>query len=145
MVHKVISIAAAVYVSAQVLLASASAQTAPATTATAKPGYMVVIGNGVDPKKMSAYAGAAVPLLLKAGGKLMFATEEGQTEVLEGGPFPGSIRVFEFPSLKAARDFYFSPEYQKAIPLRAGNGKIDVIVSEAFVPDPKWFQTPPQK
>ena len=29
---------------------------------------------------------------------------------------------------------------QAAIPLRAGNGKIDVIVSDAFVPDPKWFQ-----
>lgn len=122
--------------------ASVQAQDKPAAApqAASKPGYMVVIGNGVDPKRMGAYASAAVPLLLKYQGKLLFATEEGQTEVLEGGPFPGSVRVFEFPSLQSAKDFYFSKEYQAAIPLRAGNGKIDVIVSDAFVPDPKWFQ-----
>jgi hypothetical protein len=63
--------------------AQSPAPTAP--QAASKPGYMVVIGNGVDPKRMGAYASAAVPLLLKYQGKLMFATEEGQTEVLEGG------------------------------------------------------------
>ncbi len=131
-------------VAACMAVSTAYAQDAAAPPSqVSKPGYMVVIGNGVDPKKMGAYASAAVPLLLKYKGKLLFATEEGQTEVLEGGPFPGSVRVFEFPSLKSARDFYTSPEYQKAIPLRAGNGKIDVIVSDAFVPDPKWTQ--PQK
>ncbi|MDX2221264.1 MAG: DUF1330 domain-containing protein [Rhodospirillaceae bacterium] len=108
-----------------------------------KPGYMVVIGVGVDPSRMGAYAAAAVPLLLKYRGRLLFATDEGRTEVLEGGPFPGSVRVFEFPSLQSARDFYYSAEYQAAIPLRAGNGKLDVIVSDAFVPDPKWFAAPP--
>ncbi len=109
---------------------------------TPRPGYMVVIGNGVDPSKMSAYAQAAVPLLLRYGGKLLFTTEEGETDVIEGGPFPGSIRVFEFPSLQAARDFYYSDEYQAAIPLRAGNGKLEVIVADGFVPDPKWFSSP---
>ena len=123
---------------AQATLAGGHA--APAEAPTTKPGYMVVIGNGVDPARMSAYAGKAVPLLLKYGGNLLFATDEGQTEVIEGGPFPGSIRVFEFPSLQSARDFYFSAEYQAAIPLRAGNGKIDVIVVDSFVPDPKWFK-----
>ncbi len=121
---------------------TASQPTPSPQTAAPKPGYMLVIGNGVDPKKMGAYAAAAVPLLLKYKGKLLFATEEGGTEVLEGGPFPGSVRVFEFPSLQSAKDFYFSAEYQKAIPLRKGNGKIDVIVSDAFVPDPKWTQAP---
>lgn len=130
--------------------AAAWAQASPAPApqvapAAPRPGYMVVIGNGVDPKKMSAYAGKAVPLLMKSGGRLLFATEEGQTEVLEGGPFPGSIRVFEFPTLAAARDFYYSPEYQAAIPLRLGNGKIDVMVSDAFIPDPKWFASQPKQ
>ena len=117
-------------------LAQDSAAAAPAT----KPGYMLVIGNGVDPALMGEYAKAAVPLILQYKGRLLFATEEGQTEVLEGGPFPGSVRVFEFPSLQSARDFYRSEEYQKAIPLRAGNGKIDVILADSFTPDPKWFQ-----
>lgn len=51
-----------------------------------RPGYMVVIGEGVDPAGMADYAKAAVPLLLQAGGVLMFTTEEGQTEVIEGPP-----------------------------------------------------------
>jgi uncharacterized protein (DUF1330 family) len=108
--------------------------------ASEQPGYMIVIGNGVNPAGMRDYAAAAVPLIIKAGGKLLFATEEGKTEVLEGGPFPGSIRVFEFPSLQAARDFYYADAYQAAIPLRAGNGHIDVLVADAWVPDPKWFK-----
>lgn len=108
-----------------------------------RKGYMIVIGNGVDPAGMGAYARAAVPLLLRYQGRLLFTTEEGQTEVIEGGPFPGSIRVFEFPTLEAARNFYFSDEYQRAIPLRAGNGKIDVLLADGFVPDPKWLQPQP--
>lgn len=81
-----------------------------------------------------------MPLIIKVGGKLLFATEEGRTEVREGGPFSGSIRVFEFPSLQAARDFYYADEYQAVIPLRVGNGHIDVIVADGWVPDPKWFK-----
>jgi len=107
-----------------------------------KPGYMIVIGEGVDPAKMSAYAGAAVPLLLKAGGELLFVTDEGQTEVIEGAEFSGSIRVLRFPSLQAARDFYYSDEYQAAIPLRAGNGVIQVMLADGWQPDPKWFTKP---
>ena len=139
MIFRIPSAMAAILLFAAVV-PPAGAEEAPV----ARPGYMVVIGNGVDPAKMSAYAQAAVPLLLAYGGKLLMTTEEGETEVLEGGPFPGSIRVFEFPSLQSARDFYQSPEDQAAIPLRAGNGKIDVIVADGFVPDPKWTQGAPQ-
>lgn len=99
---------------------------------------MVVIARGVDPTTMGDYANAAVPLLLQYGGKLLFTTEEDNNEVIEGGPFTASVRVFQFPSLQAARDFYFSEEYQAAIPLRAGNGKLDILLADAFVPDPKW-------
>lgn len=106
----------------------------------ARPGYMIVIGNGVDPKGMSDYARAAVPLMFKYNGKLLFTTAEGETEVIEGGPFPGSIRVFEFPTIQSARDYYYSDAYQAAIPLREGNGKIDVMLADGFVPDPKWTQ-----
>lgn len=102
------------------------------------PGYMVVIARGVDPTTMGDYANAAVPLLLQYGGKLLFTTPENKNEVVEGGPFTASIRVFQFPSLQAARDFYFSDEYQSVIPLRAGNGKLDILLADAFVPDPKW-------
>jgi uncharacterized protein (DUF1330 family) len=129
------------HIACTVAAAAALALAGPAQAsgeASARPGYMIVIGNGVDPAGMREYARVAVPLLLRYGGKLLFATEEGGTEVIEGGPFPGSIRVFEFPSLQAARDYYESEEYQRAIPLRAGNGRIDVMLADGFVPDPKW-------
>ena len=110
-----------------------------AATGTAPPGYMVVIGIDVDASRMGAYARATVPLLLQYGGRLLFISEEGQAEVLEGDDYPSSIRVFEFPSLQRARDFYYSDAYQQqAIPLRDGNGRLHVIVSDAFVPDPRW-------
>lgn len=122
--------------------AEAAAQAEPDAASVARPGYMIVISEGVDPAGMSAYARAAVPLMFKYRGKLLFATEEGQNEVLESGPYQPSVRVFEFPSLEAARGYYQSAEYQAAIPLRAGNGKIIVIVADAFVPDPKWGKPP---
>lgn len=105
-----------------------------------RPGYMIVIGTGVDSPRMGPYARATVPLLLEFGGELLFISEEHEAEILEGGPFESSIRVFRFPSLQHARDFYYSDAYQQeAIPLREGLGMLDVIVSDAFVPDPRWL------
>lgn len=106
-----------------------------------KPGYMIVLTEDVDPAGMRDYARAAVPLMLDYKGLLLFATPEGQNEVLEGGPFLPSVRVFKFPSVEAARGYYMSDEYQAAIPLRAGNGKVTVLISDAFIPDPKWTKS----
>ncbi|MEM7568770.1 MAG: DUF1330 domain-containing protein [Pseudomonadota bacterium] len=99
---------------------------------------MIVLTQNVDPAGMRDYAKVAVPLLLKFKGRLLFATPEGKNEVLEGGPFQPSVRVFEFPSVEAARGYYMSDTYQAAIPLREGNGEVTVLISDAFVPDPKW-------
>ena len=104
------------------------------------PGYMIVIGTNVDAARMGPYARATIPLLLEYGGRLLFISEENAAEVLEGPAYTNSIRVFEFPSLQRARDFYYSDRYQReAIPLREGLGTLNVIVSDAFVPDPAWL------
>ncbi len=122
---------------AEALAADADPEhTAPATT---PPGYMIVIGTNVESARMGPYARATIPLLLEYGGRLLFISEENDAEILEGPAFTSSIRVFEFPSLQHARDFYFSERYQReAIPLREGLGTLNVIVSDAFVPDPRW-------
>lgn len=114
-----------------------AADDAPSTPAD-KPGYMIVLTQDIDRAGMRDYARAAVPLMLEYGGLLLFATPEGGNEVLEGGPFTPSVRVFRFPSVEAARGYYMSDEYQAAILLREGNGKVTVLISDAFVPDPKW-------
>ena len=106
-----------------------------------RPGYLIVIGNGVDPARLRDYGIQAGKLVARHGGRLLFATQEGQTEILEGGPFPGSIRVFEFPSVEAVRAFYRSAEYQQAIELRRGNGRFDLLVADSIAFDPR-FQTP---
>lgn len=112
-------------------------ETAPAAT---PPGYMIVIGTNVESARMGPYARATIPLLLEYGGRLLFISEEHAAEILEGPAFTSSIRVFEFPSLQHARDFYYSETYQReAIPLREGLGTLNVIVSDAFVPDPRWL------
>lgn len=103
-----------------------------------RKGYMIVFGRGVDASRMGAYAQAAVPLLLRYGGKLLTLTDEGKAELMEGTPMPDSLRVFEFPSLQSARDFYHSAEYTAAKQHRLGNGELDVYVMDGFVPDPKW-------
>lgn len=104
-----------------------------AAAAPARPGYLIVIGTGVDPLRLRDYGMAAGRIVMQRGGRLLFATREGANEFLEGGPFTSSIRVFEFPSVEAVREFYHSPEYQKVIPLRVGNGRFDIIVSDSFV------------
>ncbi len=112
----------------------------PTGQAATPPGYMIVIGTNVDSARMGPYARATIPLLLEYGGRLLFISEEQAAEILEGPAFTSSIRVFEFPSLQHARDFYFSERYQReAIPLREGLGTLNVIVSDAFVPDPRWL------
>lgn len=105
-----------------------------------KPGYMIVLIREVQPRKMSAYASKATPLLLRYGGKMLFAADQDPSEVVEGQDLPGKLRVFEFPSLQSARDFWNSPEYREAAKLREGFAKIDVILIDAFTPDPKWFK-----
>jgi uncharacterized protein (DUF1330 family) len=40
--------------------------------------------------------------------------------------------VLEFPSYEAALACYRSPEYQAAKALREGNGKVDLLVIEAY-------------
>ena len=121
-------------------LAGGAAHADESEPAATPPGYMIVIGTNVDSARMGPYARATIPLLLEYGGRLLFISEEHAGEVLEGPAFTSSVRVFEFPSLQHARDFYFSERYQReAIPLREGLGTLNVIVSDAFVPDPRWL------
>lgn len=48
-----------------------------------------------------------------AGREVTFHAAYGEQEVLEGPPVEGVV-ILEFPSMQAARDWYHSPEYQRA-------------------------------
>jgi uncharacterized protein (DUF1330 family) len=69
-----------------------------------------------DPKMFDEYRSQVIPTIEAYGGR--FVVRGGKFTVLEGEmPFE-RIAVLEFPSRKAAEDWYNSPAYQKILPLR---------------------------
>jgi uncharacterized protein (DUF1330 family) len=54
--------------------------------------------------------------IAKHGGHLLARSSD--PEVLEGEAFRGRLVIIEFPSMEAARAFYYSPEYQQAKAIR---------------------------
>jgi uncharacterized protein (DUF1330 family) len=58
------------------------------------------------------------------GGKWL---AQGAGDVIEGA-WPGAVVLMEFPSRKAATDWYSSPEYQAILPLRTKNAISDLIL-----------------
>ena len=53
----------------------------------------------------------------------------GKLDLLEGEPEPGRIVVIEFPDADAARRWYRSEEYQKALRIRqsASRGRVFLV------------------
>jgi uncharacterized protein (DUF1330 family) len=79
-------------------------------------GYVIFTEAVNDPAGLAEYgrlAGAAM-----AGREFKALVVSDDHEVLEG-EWPGTRTVvLEFPSVQAAQDWYRSPEYQAAVPVR---------------------------
>jgi len=93
------------------------------------PAYLVVCGTTIgemDPRYAEHAAGVAekAELAPVAGGLV-----GSKVEVLEGELPPGEtlLAVERCASVEAAKEFYHSPEYQKAIQYRLGSVKIHFI------------------
>ena len=54
----------------------------------------------------------------------------GKAELIEGTQDPARIIVIEFPDTAAAKRWYNSPEYQKALEIRLANSTGRVILVE---------------
>jgi uncharacterized protein (DUF1330 family) len=79
--------------------------------------------SGYEPYR--ALAGASIA---QYGGR--FVARGGNTELLEGSPEPQRVVIIEFTDATAARRWYNSPEYQKALPLRLANSKGRAFIVE---------------
>ena len=84
--------------------------------------YAVFIREGaiVDPEAMAKYrsgtrASPPNPDLPKSQMKPL--TAYGAMEQLEGEPCDGMV-ILEFPDMQAARDWYYSEDYQARVPFR---------------------------
>ena len=78
--------------------------------------YIVVHNVVTDPAQMQQYIPTAIETLTAHGAEILVAAEE--STVLEGSPpYPRTV-ILKFSSREAAKAWYESPEYRKALPLR---------------------------
>jgi uncharacterized protein (DUF1330 family) len=105
-----------------------------AFSAHAEPTYMIAQIQVEDwDNYMKEYGGAALPVILEQGGKVLVAAPE--VEKLEGSWSGNLTVVLEFPSQENANAWYQSEEYQNAIPLRHKYAsKSTLVLAPGFVP-----------
>ena len=78
--------------------------------------YIVFNNVVTDPAQMQQYIPDAIETLTAHGAEILVVAEEAT--VLEGSPpFPRTA-ILKFSSREAAKAWYESPEYRKAMPLR---------------------------
>jgi uncharacterized protein (DUF1330 family) len=92
------------------------------------PAYIVVDCEVTDPVRYESYKKLAQTAIAKHGGR--YLVRGGETSVLEGAWQPGRIVVLEFPSTRAIRRFYSSPEYVAARAQREGAARMNIIAAE---------------
>lgn len=90
--------------------------------------YCIVYEIVDDPEGFEEYRTQVMPTIEAYGGK--FLVRGGSFIALEGEmPFQ-RIAMLEFPSRKAAEDWYHSAEYQRILPLRLKSSRCQFIVAE---------------
>ncbi|MEP3244847.1 MAG: DUF1330 domain-containing protein [Sneathiella sp.] len=96
------------------------------------PAYMVARVNVKDPAQYENYKALAPIAIKKFGGE--YLTRGGEMETLEGDEETLRVVLVKFPSMTAARDFYNSPEYQKAKAARDGAADGQFVLLDGYKP-----------
>ena len=92
-------------------------------------GYWVAHVTVDDPVQYERYRQANAAPFAKYGAR--FLIRAAPQEQVEGHTRARTV-VIEFPSLQAARDCYFSPEYQAAKALRDPVATADTVIIEGY-------------
>lgn len=89
--------------------------------------YVIAEVDVKDAEKYRLYADLAPGATLPAGGR--YLARGGKVECFEGVAPKSRVVVIEFPTMQAARDFYYGKAYQEIIPLRqaASEGRLFVV------------------
>ncbi|MDI7864575.1 DUF1330 domain-containing protein [Rhizobiaceae bacterium n13] len=90
-------------------------------------GYWIARVDVRDPERYKDYVAAAKPAFEKFGAT--FLARGGEMVELEGKARTRNV-VIEFPSLQAARDCYYSPEYQIAAKIRQEVADAEMVLVE---------------
>jgi uncharacterized protein (DUF1330 family) len=101
------------------------------SAASAKPAYIVFIKEAtLDAEQLSQY-GAAVGATFEGHDARVLAAYDAH-EVVEGPAMEGVV-LLQFPSLEAARAWYFSPAYQAAAQHRFRGATYRAVITEGKV------------
>jgi len=92
-------------------------------------GYWVARVDVADAERYKDYVAANAVAFAKYGAR--FLVRGGRFENPEGGSRSRNV-VIEFPSYQAALDCWNSPEYQRALAIRAPISTGDVIIVEGY-------------
>lgn len=97
----------------------------------AKPAYLIISAEWLEPDKLGPYREAAVPLAQAAGAQILGGGDTGSTlELLEGEwPYEGRVSLQRFDSMDALLGFWNSSGYQEARKLREGFFDANFIVA----------------
>jgi len=90
-------------------------------------GYWMVRVTVKDPERYKDYIAANKAPLEKHGAK--FIVRGGAYEVVKGASRERHV-ILEFPSFAAAKDCFFSPEYQAALAIFKTCAESDVVIVE---------------
>jgi uncharacterized protein (DUF1330 family) len=92
-------------------------------------GYWIGRVDVTEPEGYKAYVAANAESFRKYGAK--FLVRGGTFDAVEGKPRSRNV-VLEFKDYATALACYRSPEYKKAMALRAGAADADIIVIEGY-------------
>jgi uncharacterized protein (DUF1330 family) len=94
--------------------------------------FMLVEGTATDQVRMGRYRDMIRPMILERGGYYVAYAPPAGVEVLVGERPPQALILSRWPTLGAARDFWYSERYQtEAIPTRTGAGEFRVLLFAA--------------
>ncbi|TMJ60143.1 MAG: DUF1330 domain-containing protein [Alphaproteobacteria bacterium] len=92
------------------------------------PAYFVAEVEVTNPEGYEPYRALAGASIAQYGGR--FLVRGGAAELIEGSPAPQRVVITEFADVAAAKRWYNSPEYQKALPIRLANSKGRAFIVE---------------
>jgi uncharacterized protein (DUF1330 family) len=96
------------------------------------PAYVIVEVTVTNPEPYAAYRDLAGASVARHGGR--FLVRGGAVTPLEADWHPQRFVVIEFPSVDAARAFYFSDDYQEALKVRLANSTGRAFIVEGYAP-----------
>ena len=91
-------------------------------------GYVIITEDIRDPAGMIEYG----KLAMKAMGGATILSVDKKPQVLEGKWHGRQTVVLEFESVEAARDWYYSDDYQAAARVRQGAAECNGVIVSGF-------------